>query len=135
MLKFEKNSNYNIKYLPNGREYLNSANTGESGVKNWICLNYFRFLGPIAELEKKEGSMDLVRLSGGLLVKNQNFVHQISGYLIYPVLPQSRLKNNRDQTFDRIFNLQSNLFKMILIAFRRPKNHFWEFFFNENEKF
>lgn len=30
-------------------------------------------------------------------VKNQNVVHQISGYLIYPVLPRSRLKNNRDQ--------------------------------------
>ena len=49
---------------------MNSAKTGESGVKNWICLNYFRFLGPIAEWEKKGGSMDLVRLSGGLLVKN-----------------------------------------------------------------
>jgi hypothetical protein len=56
-------------YLPNGREHLNSAKTGESGVKNWICLNYFRFLGPIAEWEKKVGSMDLVHLSGGLLVK------------------------------------------------------------------
>jgi hypothetical protein len=55
LLKFEKNSNFNIEYLPNGREYLNSANTGESGVKNWICLNYFRFLGPIAEWEKKWG--------------------------------------------------------------------------------
>jgi hypothetical protein len=53
LLKFEKNSNFNIKYLPNGRKYLNSANTGESGVKNWICLNYFRFLGPIAEWEKR----------------------------------------------------------------------------------
>jgi hypothetical protein len=73
---------------------------------------------------KKRGVMDLVRLSGGLLVKNQNFVHQISGYLIYPVLPQSRVKNNRDQNFDQIFNQKSNLFTMILIAFRRPKNHF-----------
>jgi hypothetical protein len=50
-----KNSNFNIKYLPNGREYSNSANTGESGVKNWICLNYFRFLGLIAEWGKKGG--------------------------------------------------------------------------------
>jgi hypothetical protein len=32
---------------------LNSANTGESGVENWICLNYYRFLGPIAEWEKR----------------------------------------------------------------------------------
>jgi hypothetical protein len=55
LLKFEKNSNFNIKYLPNGREYLNSANSDESGVKNWICLNYFRFLDPIAEWEKKGG--------------------------------------------------------------------------------
>jgi hypothetical protein len=46
-----------------------SAKTDESGVKNYICLNYFRFLGPIAEWGKKVGSMDLVRLSGGLLVK------------------------------------------------------------------
>jgi hypothetical protein len=46
-----------------------SAKTDESGVENYICLNYFRFLGPIAEWEKKVGSMDLVRLSGGLLVK------------------------------------------------------------------
>ena len=45
-----------------------SAKTDESGVENYICLNYFRFLGPIAEWEKKVGSMDLVRLSGGLLV-------------------------------------------------------------------
>jgi hypothetical protein len=44
------------------------------------------------------------------------------------VLPQSRLKNNHDQNFDRIFNRKPNLFKMILIAFRRPKNHFWEIF-------
>jgi hypothetical protein len=49
LLKFEKNSDFNIKYLPNGRKYLNSANTGKSGVKNWICLNFFRFLNPIAE--------------------------------------------------------------------------------------
>ena len=49
-----------------------SAKTDESGVENYICLNYFRFLGPIAEWEKKVGSMDLVRLSGGLLVKHQN---------------------------------------------------------------
>jgi hypothetical protein len=49
LLKFEKNSNFNIKYLPNDREYLNSAKTGKSGVKNWICLNFFRFLSPIAE--------------------------------------------------------------------------------------
>jgi hypothetical protein len=69
LLKFEKNPYFNIKYLPNGREYLNSATTGESGVKNWIRLNYFRFLGPIAEWEKKVGSMDLVHLNGGLLVK------------------------------------------------------------------
>jgi hypothetical protein len=53
LLKFEKNSNFNIKYLPNGREYLNYAKTGEFGVKNWICLNYFRFLGIIAEWEKR----------------------------------------------------------------------------------
>jgi hypothetical protein len=53
LLKFEKNSNFNIKYLPNGREYLNYAKTGESGVKNCICLNYFRFLGLIAEWEKR----------------------------------------------------------------------------------
>jgi hypothetical protein len=46
-----------------------SAKTDESGVENSIWLNYFRFLGPIAEWEKKVGSMDLVRLSGGLLVK------------------------------------------------------------------
>jgi hypothetical protein len=32
---------------------LNSAKTGESGVENWICLNYYRFLGPIAEWEKR----------------------------------------------------------------------------------
>jgi hypothetical protein len=41
-----------MKYLSNGREYLNSEKTGASGVKNWICLNYFRFLRPIAEWEK-----------------------------------------------------------------------------------
>jgi hypothetical protein len=41
-----------MKYLPNGREHLNSAKTSESGLKNWICLNYYRFLGPIAEWEK-----------------------------------------------------------------------------------
>jgi hypothetical protein len=46
-----------------------SAKTDESGVENLICLNYFRFLGPIAEWGKKVGSMDLVHLSGGLLVK------------------------------------------------------------------
>jgi hypothetical protein len=45
-----------------------------------------------------------------------------------PVLPQSRLKTNRDQNFDRIFNWKSNLFKMILIAFRRPTNNFREIF-------
>jgi hypothetical protein len=48
-----------------------SAKTDESGVENSIWLNYFRFLGPIAEWEKKVGSMDLVRLSGGLLVKKK----------------------------------------------------------------
>jgi hypothetical protein len=37
-----------------------------------ICLNYFRFFGPIAEWEKKVGSLDLVHLSGGLLVKKKN---------------------------------------------------------------
>ena len=47
-----------------------SAKTDESGVENLICLNYFRFLGPIAEWGKKVGSMDLVHLSGGLLVKS-----------------------------------------------------------------
>jgi hypothetical protein len=52
LLKFEKNPNFNMKYLPNGREHLNSAKTSESGLKNWICLNYYRFLGPIAEWEK-----------------------------------------------------------------------------------
>jgi hypothetical protein len=70
-----KNSNFNIKYLPNSREYLNSAKTGESELKNWICLKYFRFLGPIGEWEKKVGSMDLVRLSGGLLVKKLSEVN------------------------------------------------------------
>ncbi len=55
LLKFEKNPNFNIKYLPNGKEYLNSAKTGETGVEPWICLNYFRFLGPIAKQEKKGG--------------------------------------------------------------------------------
>jgi hypothetical protein len=55
LLKFEKNPVFNIKYLPNGREYSNSAKTGESGVENWICLNYFRFLGPTAEWGKKRG--------------------------------------------------------------------------------
>jgi hypothetical protein len=50
-----KNPNFNIKYLPNGTEYLNSAKTGESGVKNWICLNYLRLLSPIAEWEKMGG--------------------------------------------------------------------------------
>jgi hypothetical protein len=63
-----KNPNFNIKYLPNGKAYLNSAKCGEFRVENWICLNYYRFLGPIAEWEKG-GSIDLVRLSGGLLVK------------------------------------------------------------------
>jgi hypothetical protein len=29
-----------------------SAKTDESEVENYICLNYFRFLGPIAESEK-----------------------------------------------------------------------------------
>jgi hypothetical protein len=48
-----KNPNFNIKYLPNGSEYLNSVKTGDFGVKNWICLNYYRFLGPIAECEKR----------------------------------------------------------------------------------
>jgi hypothetical protein len=38
LLKFEKKPNFNIKYLPNIREYLNSAKTGESGVENWIGL-------------------------------------------------------------------------------------------------
>jgi hypothetical protein len=33
---------------------LNSTNTGESGVENWICLNYNRFLGPIPEWEKRK---------------------------------------------------------------------------------
>ena len=51
-----------------------SAKTDESGVENSLWLNYFRFLGPIAEWEKKVGSMDLVRLSGGLLVKIQKRV-------------------------------------------------------------
>jgi hypothetical protein len=55
LLKFEKNQNFNIKYLPKGKEYLNSAKTGESGVEILICLNYFRFLGPKAEWEKKGG--------------------------------------------------------------------------------
>jgi hypothetical protein len=72
-----KNPNFNIKYLPNGREYLNSAKTGESGVKNWISLNYFRFLGLIAEWEKQVGSMDLVHLSGGLLVNYIFHIHKI----------------------------------------------------------
>ena len=71
LLKFEKTQTLTLNISPNGREYLNSAKTGESGVKNWICLNYFRFLSPIAEWENIGGSMDLVRLSGGLLVKNQ----------------------------------------------------------------
>jgi hypothetical protein len=52
LLKFEKILNFNIKYLPNGRKYLNFAKTGESGVKILICLKYFRFLGFIAEWEK-----------------------------------------------------------------------------------
>jgi hypothetical protein len=65
LLKFEKKTNFNIKYLPNGKEYLNSAKTGEFGVEIWVYLNYFRFLGPKAEWEKKVGSMDFVRLSGG----------------------------------------------------------------------
>jgi hypothetical protein len=47
-----------------------SAKTDESGIENSIWLNYFRFLGPIAEWEKKVGSLDLVRFSGGLLVKH-----------------------------------------------------------------
>jgi hypothetical protein len=53
-----------------------SAKTDESGEENYICLNYFRFLGPIAEWEKKVGSMDFLQLSGGLLVnfKNINFL-------------------------------------------------------------
>jgi hypothetical protein len=55
-LKFEKNTNFNINHLPNGREYLDSAKTDDSGVKHKICLNYFRFLGPIAEWEKRGGS-------------------------------------------------------------------------------
>jgi hypothetical protein len=71
-----KNPNFNIKYLLNGREYLNSAKTGESGVKNWICLNYFRFLGSIAEWEKKVGSMDLVHLMVDCLL-NVTFVNSI----------------------------------------------------------
>jgi hypothetical protein len=33
LLKFEKNPYFNNEYLPNGREYLNSAKTGESGVE------------------------------------------------------------------------------------------------------
>jgi hypothetical protein len=54
--KFEKNPNFNIKYLLNGREYLNSENTGESGVGIWISLNFFFiFLGPIAKWEKNGG--------------------------------------------------------------------------------
>ena len=52
-----------------------SAKTDESGVENFICLNCFRFLGPIAEWEKKVGSMDLVRLSGGLLIKKLSEVN------------------------------------------------------------
>jgi hypothetical protein len=66
-----KNPNFNIKYLPNDREYFHSTKISESGVENWICLNYNRFLGHIAELEKYGGSMDLVRLSGGLIVKKR----------------------------------------------------------------
>jgi hypothetical protein len=65
------NFNINIKYLPNGWEYLNSAKIGESGVENWIYLNYYRLLGPKAEWEKGR-SMNLVRLSGGLLVNKTN---------------------------------------------------------------
>ena len=68
LLKFEKNPNFNLKYLPNNREYLSSENIDESGVKNWIDLYFFRFLGPMAEWEKFGGFGILVRLSGGLLV-------------------------------------------------------------------
>jgi hypothetical protein len=80
LLKFEKNPNFNIKYLPNGREYLNSAKTGESGVENWICLNCYRFLGPIAEWEKNGESRDLVRLSGRLLVEFRHFFMVLPKY-------------------------------------------------------
>jgi hypothetical protein len=66
-----KNPNFNIKYLPNDREYFHSTKISESGVENWICLNYNRFLGHIAEWEKYGGFMDLVRLSGGLIVKKR----------------------------------------------------------------
>jgi hypothetical protein len=71
-----------------------SAKTDESGVENYICLNYFRFLGAIAEWEKKVGSMDLVRLSGGLLVKH-GF---ITPFLKKPTLDKEVLSNYRPVT-------------------------------------
>ncbi len=62
-----------------------SAKTDESGVENFICLNYFRFLGPIAGWGKKVGSIDLVRLSGGLLV-NLTQIHKGGGGGVFLIL-------------------------------------------------
>jgi hypothetical protein len=66
--KLKKKRNFNMKYLPNGREYLTSKNTGESEEKNCVGLNFCRLICPIAERGKR-GSGILVLLSGELLVK------------------------------------------------------------------
>jgi hypothetical protein len=55
LLKFEKNPNFNIKYLPNGREYLNSAKTGESGVKKLNMPELFQIFRSHSGMGKKSG--------------------------------------------------------------------------------
>jgi hypothetical protein len=50
-----KNSNFNIKYLPNGREYLNSAKTGESGVKKLDMPELFQISWSHSGMGKKWG--------------------------------------------------------------------------------
>jgi hypothetical protein len=64
------NPNFNITYLLNGKEHLNSAKTGESGVKKLDMPELLQIFKSHSGMEKRGALMDLVRLSVDCLLRN-----------------------------------------------------------------